>query len=132
MPRRGAIPFFTDHNVPESACRSLTEFGHKITRLRECMATDSKDPLVALACANAGQVLVTHDRDFRDLAKRLNITRKQYHNRLHRLQLMCDEPLSAQRLKECIKLVESEWKLAKQRSKPLVVELYNHFIRIYR
>ena len=132
MPKRGAIPFFTDHNVPESACASLADYGHKLTRLRDCMATDSKDPLVALACTNSGQVLVTHDRDFRDLAKRLKITKKQYHNKLHRLQLMCDEPISAQHLKECMKLVESEWKLAIGRGKPLVVELYSHFIRIYR
>lgn len=132
MAKRGVIPFFADHNVPESACASIYEYGHKLTRLRECMATDSKDPLVALACTNAGQVLVTHDRDFRNLAKRLKITRKQYHRGLHRLQLMCDEPISAQRLKECIKLIESEWKLAKQRGMPLVVEIYNHFIRIYR
>jgi hypothetical protein len=96
------------------------------------MSTDSKDPLVALACTSAGQVLVTHDRDFRDLSKRLNLTKKQYHKKLHRLQLMCDEPLSAQRIAECIKLIESEWGLAKSRKKPLIVELYNHFIRIYR
>lgn len=132
MPRRVAIPFFTDHNVPESACQSLLDLGHKLTRLRECMATDSRDPLVALACTNAGQVLVTHDRDFRDLVKRLQVTKRQYRSKLHRVQLMCDEPLSAQRLQECIKLVESEWKIANERRKPLIVELYNHFIRIYR
>jgi len=107
MPKKAAISFFSDQNVAESAVRALDSAGHKISRLRDCMAPDSKDPLVALACANAGQVLVTHDKDFRALSKRLNISQKQYQLRLHRIQLMCDEPSAAGRLQDAMKLIES-------------------------
>lgn len=132
MPRRIVMPFFTDHNVPESACLTLIDAGHKVLRLRECMATDSKDPLVALACSKAGQILVTHDQDFRDLAKRLKVTARQSRDDLHRILLRCPEPQSATRIREHLSLIESEWKIAKARKDRLCLEIFERFIRIYR
>lgn len=132
MPRRPCIAFFTDQNVADSAGNFLQQCGHKLTRLRDCMATDTKDPLVALACAKGGHVLVSHDNDFREIAKKLNVSQNQYHLKLHRLDLQCSEPNAAARLAEMIKLIESEWLIAKKRNAPMVIQIRDKSVRIVR
>lgn len=132
MSERQSIPFFTDHNVADSAGREIVALGHKLTRLRECMLPDTKDPLVALACANGGHVLVTHDTDFRAISARLNIRQKQFQLLLHRVELKCLEPSAAVRLRDAMTLIEAEWKIAHATSAPMIIQLYETSIRIQR
>jgi predicted nuclease of predicted toxin-antitoxin system len=103
------IPFFTDHNVPDSVGNVLVAAGHTLTRLRDVMDTITADPIIAVACSQTGNVLVSHDTDFRTLSKRLGITQRQYHNSLHRIQMRCPEPHSAQRITAALSLIEYEW-----------------------
>ena len=75
MPNLVPIPFVTDQNVPDSVGNALLTAGHKVVRLRDVMATNTADPVVAVASADSGYVLISHDRDFRQIAKRLQVTR---------------------------------------------------------
>ncbi|KPN16975.1 hypothetical protein AO715_02485 [Xanthomonas sp. Mitacek01] len=77
-------------------------------------------------------MLVSHDNDFKQIAKKLNITQRQYRLKLHRLHLKCLEPFAAQRIKEAMSLIESEWQIAKQRDEPMVIEIHDKAIRIVR
>ncbi|NJR72140.1 MAG: DUF5615 family PIN-like protein [Gammaproteobacteria bacterium] len=90
MPRKPAttkkIPFFTDQNVPDSVGDYVVKAGHTVVRLRDEMPTNTKDPVVAVACSTAGHVLITHDSDFRATAGRLQITQRQYREGLHRIR----------------------------------------------
>ena len=131
MGSRQSIPFFTDHNVPESVGDFLIRAGHQVTRLRHVMATRTSDPIIAVACSRSGHVLVSHDNDFRQIAKRLEITQRQYRNSLHRIQLCCPEPNSSKRMEEALSLIESEWLLVKA-DRPMVFEIGNQYIRILR
>lgn len=126
------IPFFTDQNVADSAGNFLREWGHDLTRLRDCLATDTKDPLVALACAEGGHVLVSHDNDFRGVARRLQLTQRGHQNHLHRIDLRCSEPEAEARLRSAIGLIESEWTLALTEGRPMVIEIYSSSIRVHR
>src|SRR5882672_6758316 len=94
------IPFFTDQNVPDSVGNALLAAGHGVIRLRDVMDTKTADPVIAVACSQHGQVLVSHDGDFRDLSKRLKITQRQYRTKLHRIQMECPEPNAANRILE--------------------------------
>jgi len=58
------LRFFCDHNVPDSVGRFLEIEGHDLVRLRDVMAIDAKDPVVAAAAMNDNRILVTWDRDF--------------------------------------------------------------------
>ena len=131
MGSRPSIPFFTDHNVPESVGDFLIRAGHQVTRLRHVMATRTADPIIAVACSRSGNVLVSHDNDFRQIAKRLEITQRQYRTSLHRIQLRCPEPNSAKRMKETLALIESEWLLIRP-ERPMVIEIRDQSIRILR
>lgn len=132
MTERPCIPFFTDHNVADSAGNALLSCGHSLTRLRDCMLPDTKDPLVALACANGGHVLVTHDNDFRAISKRLNITQKRFQKMLHRVDLKCLEPRAAERLRLAMSLIEAEWLLSKEQNVPMVIQIFETSIRVQR
>lgn len=129
---RPTIPFFTDHNVADSAGDALRLQGHTLVRLRECMAPDSKDPLVAVSCLTNGYVLVSHDNDFRAIAKRLEATNRQVRSKFHRVDLRCHEPAAARRLTEVMRLIESEFLLAKAQARSLVIEVHNSFIKVHR
>lgn len=130
---RLVISFFTDNNVTDSVGDVIVSAGHKLTRLRDVMVNNTSDPVIAAACSLSGDVLVTHDGDFRgrDAAKRLGLTRKQYQNKLHKVQLRCLEPSSARRIQEAMSLIEHEWLLI-QPDRPMVLEIRDEVIRIIR
>lgn len=127
----GKIPFFTDNMIAESVPRFLEARGHVVTRLRSVMLPDTKDPVIAFACSRAGQVLVTHDKDFKATHKRFNLTQRQYREELHRIILRCPEPQDVERLGEHITVIESEWGRLRD-GHPLFVELWDKSIRVWR
>ena len=109
----------------------LLAAGHEVTRLRDVMETSTADPIIAVACAQTGQVLVSHDTDFRHVSKRLRITQRQYRTSLHRIQLRCSEPLSAKRVSDALSLIEAEW-LLRESDRPMVIEINRLSIRTLR
>lgn len=124
MGEKPCIPFFTDQNVADSAGNALRDAGHQLTRLREVMLTTTVDPVIAVACAKTGHVLVSHDKDFRQVAKRLNITQREHQKSLHRIDLRCGEPIAAARLQDAMALIEAEWAaLPEDGSRPMVIEI---------
>jgi predicted nuclease of predicted toxin-antitoxin system len=125
------IPFFTDQNVPDSTGKALLSAGHALTRLRDVMLTTSPDPIVAIACAENSQVLVSHDNDFKAVAKRLQMSQRQY-RRLHRVDLRCFEPEGAQRMLDAMSLIEHEWQVAQARGTAMVIEIRSTSIWIKR
>lgn len=124
MPPGTGIPFFTDHNVQDSAGEAILQSGHDLRRLRDCMLPDSKDPEVAAFCAREGLVLVTHDRDFNGIAAKL----KSRGETLHRVRLTCFEPNAAERLRVAISLIEHEWGIALRDDHSLTVEVGDRLI----
>lgn len=131
---RQRIPFFTDNCVPDSVGDAIMAAGHVLTRLRLHMAKESEDRVIAVTCAESGHVLVSHDNDFKAIAKRFQITQSQYHKLLHRIDLRCDEPLGARRISEAMSIIEHEWLLVCKggREFPMVIQISNVAIRIIR
>lgn len=127
-----ALPFFTDQNVADSAGNALVAAGHTLVRLRDCMATDSPDDLVAATCLRSGHILVSHDTDFKGLAKRLEITQKQYLSKFHRVDLRCFEPDAAVRLAAALPVIELEWRLTAVTGRQMVIEIRPNNILIRR
>jgi hypothetical protein len=125
------IPFFTDQNVPDSVGEAIKVAGHNLTRLRDVMDVRTVDPIIAVACAEQCQVLVSHDTDFRSASKRLGITQRQYQKNLHRVHLRCPEPESAKRIMVAMPIIEFEWALVLP-DRPLVIEIHSQSIRIER
>jgi len=127
------IPFFMDNNVAESVGRALEAEKHDVVRLRECMPPDSPDPVVAIACAESSRVLITHDKDFKTISKRLSITKREC-RLLHRVALHCSEPNAAARMKDALSVIEGEWQRVKSNAgqHQMIVEISEVAIRIVR
>jgi predicted nuclease of predicted toxin-antitoxin system len=128
-----SIPFFIDNCVAESVPKLLEKAGHNVVRLRDCMPRDTKDPVVAIAASASGRVLVTRDKDFKQIAKSLNTTRRDS-QQLHRVALRCPDPNSAKRMQAALPLIEFEWArhLESMTMQPFLIEITDTAIRVVR
>lgn len=133
MPRRRAIPFFTDNDVADSVGEAILQAGHLLTRLRDVMLTDSPDPIVAAACRESGRVLVTHNyRDFRRIVQSVSVTRREI-DRLCRVELVCSQVIAARRITEEMQHLEFEWaRFLKVPDSPMRISIGDHSIRLGR
>lgn len=133
MAGRPSIKFFIDHCVPDSVGRVLLEAGHEVILLRERIAPDSPDPLVAAVSEMNGAVLISLDSDFKRLAPRVPIGQRQRFRRLSRIGLRCKAPRCAQRLTVTLSLIEHEWIVAQSSAdKRMIVEIGESYIRSIR
>jgi predicted nuclease of predicted toxin-antitoxin system len=126
------LKFFIDQCVPDSVGRMLKETGYAVELLREKLATDSPDQLVAIYSELSGAVLISLDRDFPSLAPRVGIGQQRF-RRLSRIGIRCDEPMAARRIESALSLIEHEWDRAQQSSdKRMIIEVGPTYIRTIR
>lgn len=59
--------FLLDHCVPNRVATLLGDAGHEVIRLRECLPTDSPDPIVLQKATDLDAVLVSLNGDFADI-----------------------------------------------------------------
>ncbi len=117
------ISFFIDNCVPDSVGRALKAAGHQVVNLREVIAPDSPDQVVATLCDQNGLVLVSLDKDFDELHKRAGVSRRRF-RKLRRIKIACDEPSAARRVQLALSLIEHEVVVADQRpDKRMIVEI---------
>jgi hypothetical protein len=128
-----SIRFFIDHCVPDSVGGVLRDAGHEVILLRERIAQDSPDPLVAAVSEMSDAVLVSLDSDFRRLAPRVPIGQRQRFRKLSRIGLRCKAPQCAQRMKVCLNLVVHEWMEAQASAdKRMIVDIGQSYVRSIR
>ena len=61
------MKLFLDHCVPNRVGQMLAAAGHEVVPLRECLPTDSADPLVLQKSEEVDAVLVSLNGDFADI-----------------------------------------------------------------
>jgi hypothetical protein len=128
-----SIRFFIDHCVPDSVGGVLRDAGHEVILLRERIAQDSPDPLVAAVSEMNDAVLVSLDSDFKRLAPRVPIGQRQRFRKLSRIGLRCKAPQCAQRMKVCLSLVVHEWMEAQRSAdKRMIVDIGQSYVRSIR
>lgn len=125
--------FFIDQCVPESVAKVLEKHGHDVIRLREKIAPNSSDTLVAAVSESNNAILVTMDGDFKSIASRAGIGSSRY----RRLSLLrfekCRESKMAERLDDAMSLVEHEWAFGSgRRDRRMFVVITNATIRTHR
>jgi len=107
--------FFIDQCVPDSVGRTLREAGYETILLREKIATNSPDTLVAAVAEANNAILVTMDADFKKIAGQYGVGQSRFKKlsliRFHR----CRESQTAHRIVQALSLVEHEWTLAKDK-----------------
>ena len=104
------MKFLLDNNVPNRVAVTLRELGHDVALVRELLSHDASDPLVAVAAEQAGRVLVSLDRDFKQLDPTRPDGYRARFRRLSRIWLRCRPSRSAERVKLFIREIEWEEK----------------------
>jgi hypothetical protein len=67
----GAPRFLIDQNVHDAVHTFLVKLGYESTLVRDLSGPGTPDAVIAYVANSAGYVVVTHDRDFRDLSRLL-------------------------------------------------------------
>lgn len=111
----------------------LESFDYEVVRLREKIATDAPDPLVAAVAEANNAVLVTMDSDFKSLAKRTGAGKRRF----RKLSLVrferCRESHAAERLKSAMSLIEHEWGVGgSARDRRMFIVICGEVIRTHR
>lgn len=139
MKSNGDIHFFTDQDVPNSDGDYLEEIGCQVTRLRDQIDVESKDPFVAATCAESGLILVSFNhkdfskiiRDNKLIQDEGKVVTKSVLNQLSRLDMDCEHPQGVEKLMQYIDIVMSEMK-TRSREKPVRVWIGRTHCRVYR
>jgi hypothetical protein len=109
----------------------LTGVGHTAILLRQRLAPDAPDPLVAAYAEMNGAVLISFDADFRVLEPRLAVGKNRF-GRLSRIALKCFEPDAAGRMEAAMSLIEHEWDRAQASGERIIIEIGHTYIRTLR
>lgn len=127
--------FFVDQCVPESVADTIENHGYEAIRLRDRIAPDSPDSLVAAVSEANDAILVTMDGDFKKMASSHGVGSSRY----RRLSLLrfekCRESRAAQRLEDAMSLIEHEWKFGagrRPRERRMFVVITDSSIRTHR
>jgi predicted nuclease of predicted toxin-antitoxin system len=122
-----------DHNVPDSVAEVFRIHKHTVVLLRDIMATDSPDPIVATVADMDAAILVSCDHDFDSIAPRILKGMRARFRRLSRISIKCAEFHAARRIGEAMELIELEYRTAQARSdKRMFIEIQTTGIKTNR
>lgn len=89
-----------DENVPASVADVFRERGHEVQLVRDVLPSGTADPVVARIGNRLAAVVVTWDRDFDQLVRRIPEGNRAAFRRLGRITFSCTEPQGAQKARE--------------------------------
>src|SRR5688572_10253228 len=80
-----------DENVPNSVARVFVERGHDVRFVRDLFPAGTPDPVIATMGDRLSAIVVTWDRDFEQLVKRVPAGNRATFRRLGRISFRCNE-----------------------------------------
>jgi predicted nuclease of predicted toxin-antitoxin system len=100
--------------------------------LRDKIAPNSPDPLVCAVSEANDAILVSHDNDMRQLARRRGVGQARF-RRLSLIKLTCRESRAAIRIAQAMSLIEHEWAYGTDKpDRRLFIEIGDSAIRTMR
>ena len=101
-----------DENVPNSVAKLLAERGHDVRYVRDLFPAGTPDPVIATIGDRLSAVVVTWDRDFERLVKRIPEGNRARFRRLGRLSFRCNEVRGRELLERWIDMIEFHYQHA--------------------
>jgi predicted nuclease of predicted toxin-antitoxin system len=103
-----------DENVPNSVARLFVERGHDVRYVRDLLPAGTPDPVIAAIGDRLAAIVVTWDRDFERLVKRIPQGNRASFRRLGRISFKCNEVKGKELLIKWINMIEYHYERALQ------------------
>ena len=95
-----------DENVPNSVAEFFAGRGHHVSYVRDVLPAGTPDPVVARIGDRLSAIVVTWDRDFESIIRRVPPGNKNAFRRLGRISFRCAEPKGKALLIRWIDMIE--------------------------
>jgi len=95
-----------DENVPNSVAEFFLERGHDVRFVRDLFPGGTPDPVIATIGDQLSAIVVTWDRDFEQLVRRIPEGNRARFRRLGRISFRCNEVRGRELLERWIDLIE--------------------------
>ena len=95
-----------DENAPKSVAEFFEERGHDVLLVSENLPAGTPDPVVAAVGNRLSAVVVSWDKDFKNLARRVPTGTRQRFRRLGRITFRCNETQGRRLLEKWIDEIE--------------------------
>lgn len=120
------MPLLVDENVPQSVADYLAGRGHNVENVRDLFLGGTPDAIIAAVADKNGWIVVTLDRDYRQLAARIPKGGKGAVSRMGRISLRVDPSQAVTRVEQSIELIEFEYgRRLSQKDRRLIVDITN-------
>lgn len=95
-----------DENVPTSVAKLFADRGHEVRFVRDLFPGGTPDPVIATIGDRISAIVVTWDRDFDRLVRRIPEGNRARFRRLGRISFRCNESRGRQLLQRWIEMIE--------------------------
>jgi predicted nuclease of predicted toxin-antitoxin system len=95
-----------DENVPSSVAELFATRGHDVRFVRDLFPAGTPDPVIATIGDRLAAIVVTWDRDFETLVKRVPRGERARFRRLGRISFRCEEARGRELLERWIEHIE--------------------------
>ena len=103
-----------DENVPASVASLFKDRGHDVMLVADLFPAGSPDPVIAAIADRMGAIVVTWDRDFEQLVRRVPAGNRAQFRRLGRISFRCNEARGRRLLERWIDMVEFHYERARE------------------
>lgn len=105
-----------DENVPRSVAEFYEVRGHTIHYVRDLFPAGTADPVIAKIGDRLSAIIVTWDRDFRQIVSRIPAGNKERFRNLGRISYQCNEVRGRALTERWIETIEFHYDQALKRS----------------
>lgn len=125
------IRFLLDHNVDDAVADYLRSRGHQVLLTRDVFSPEAPDQLLMVTADIDGLVVVSHDKDFSNLASLFPPGyRGRFERGAGRLLLNVRETQAVHRVKAEIELIEFHYQAVLKQRKRFLVTINNTGIQV--
>ena len=101
-----------DENVPTSVVDLFASRGHETQLVRDLFPAGTPDPVIATIGDRLSAIVVTWDRDFDQLVRRIPLGNRTRFRRLGRISFRCNETRGRELLERWVDMIEYHYERA--------------------
>ena|SRR6266478_325102 len=105
-----------DENVPNSVAKFFLDRGHDVRFVRDLLPAGTPDPVIAAVGDRLSAIVVTWDRDFEQIVRRVPTGNRTALRRLGRISFRCNEAKAKELIERWIEHIEFHYEQAQKQS----------------